>query len=141
MVLSLPSTSATIDCTDSVVLLWVTSHFLPANSQINREALSRCLGLTRKKCLQSARCIIFAVHAHNTSQSSAVTGMSALGVKFKDGVVIAADNLASCGSLAGFTDVKRLRTFSETSIIGFGGDVSDKEYLDRLLASLDIRET
>jgi 20S proteasome subunit beta 7 len=66
--------------------------------------------------------------------------MSALGVKFKDGVVITADNLASCGSLAGFTDVKRLRTFSETSIIGFGGDVSDIEYLDRLLASLDIRE-
>ena len=66
--------------------------------------------------------------------------MSALGVKFRDGVVLAADNLASCGSLAGFTDVKRLRTFSETSIIGFGGDVSDIEYFDRLLAFLDIRE-
>lgn len=74
------------------------------------------------------------------TQSPAVTGTSVLGVKFKDGVVIAADNLASYGSLARFTDVKRLRTFSETSIIGFGGDVSDMQYLDRLLASLDIRE-
>ena len=27
-----------------------------------------------------------------------------------------------------------------TSIIGFGGDVSDMQYLDRLLSSLDIRE-
>jgi 20S proteasome subunit beta 7 len=36
--------------------------------------------------------------------------------------------------------VKRLRTFANTSIIGFGGDVSDMQYLDRLLQTLDIRE-
>ena len=47
---------------------------------------------------------------------------------------------ASYGSLARFTDVKRLRIFSDTSIIGFGGDVSDMQYIDRLLSSLDIRE-
>jgi len=74
------------------------------------------------------------------TQSPAVTGTSVLGVKFKDGVVIAADNLASYGSLARFTDVKRLRTFAGTSVIGFGGDVSDMQYLDRLLASLDVQE-
>lgn len=74
------------------------------------------------------------------TQSPAVTGTSVLGVKFKDGVVIAADNLASYGSLARFTDIKRLRTFSDTSVIGFGGDVSDMQYIDRLLSSLDIRE-
>ncbi|KAI1614494.1 20S proteasome subunit beta 7 [Exophiala viscosa] len=74
------------------------------------------------------------------TQSPAVTGTSVLGVKFKDGVVIAADNLASYGSLARFTDVKRLRTFPPNTVIGFGGDVSDMQYLDRLLQSLDIRE-
>ncbi|ERF75078.1 hypothetical protein EPUS_04860 [Endocarpon pusillum Z07020] len=84
-------------------------------------------------------------HLHSSlpqthTQSPAVTGTSVLGVKFKDGVVIAADNLASYGSLARFTDVKRLRTFAGSSIIGFGGDVSDMQYLDRLLQSLDIRE-
>lgn len=63
-----------------------------------------------------------------------------LGVKFKDGVVIAADNLASYGSLARFTDVKRIRTFPPNTVIGFGGDVSDMQYLDRLLQSLDINE-
>lgn len=47
---------------------------------------------------------------------------------------------ASYGSLARFTDVKRLRTFSETSVVGFGGDVSDMQYLDRLLNSLAISE-
>ena len=47
---------------------------------------------------------------------------------------------ASYGSLARFTDVKRLRTFSETSVVGFGGDVSDMQYLDRLLNALAISE-
>lgn len=74
------------------------------------------------------------------TQSPAVTGTSVLGVKFKDGVVIAADNLASYGSLARFTDVKRIRTFPPNTIVGFGGDVSDMQYLDRLLQSLDINE-
>jgi len=47
---------------------------------------------------------------------------------------------ASYGSLARFTDVKRLRKFAETSVVGFGGDVSDMQYLDRLLTSLDTEE-
>ncbi|KAI4222935.1 MAG: hypothetical protein LQ349_007530 [Xanthoria aureola] len=70
--------------------------------------------------------------AHTTSPI--VTGTSVLAVKFKDGVVIAADNLAR------FTDVKRLRTFNRRTVVGFGGDVSDMQYLDRLLLSLDIEE-
>jgi 20S proteasome subunit beta 7 len=49
-------------------------------------------------------------------------------------------SIASYGSLARFTDVKRLRTFADTSIIGFGGDVSDMQYIDRMLLSLDIEE-
>lgn len=47
---------------------------------------------------------------------------------------------ASYGSLARFTDVKRLRPFNPTTIIGVGGDVSDMQYLDRLLNSLGIEE-
>lgn len=48
--------------------------------------------------------------------------------------------LASYGSLARFTDVKRLRPFNRTTIIGVGGDVSDMQYLDRMLNSLDVTE-
>lgn len=48
--------------------------------------------------------------------------------------------LASYGSLARFTDVKRLRTFADAAVVGFGGDVSDMQYLDRLLTSLDTEE-
>ncbi|GAM82560.1 hypothetical protein ANO11243_005420 [Dothideomycetidae sp. 11243] len=75
-------------------------------------------------------------HAH--TQNPIVTGTSVLGLKFADGVVIAADNLASYGSLARFTDVKRLRKFNSNAVVGFGGDVSDMQYLDRLLLSLQI---
>jgi len=74
------------------------------------------------------------------TQSPVVTGTSVVALKFSDGVVIAADNLASYGSLARFTDVKRLRTFADTTVVGFGGDVSDMQYLDRLLLSLNTEE-
>ena len=47
---------------------------------------------------------------------------------------------ASYGSLARFTDVKRLRRFNSRVVLGFGGDVSDMQHLDRVLSSLSIRE-
>ncbi len=47
---------------------------------------------------------------------------------------------ASYGSLARFTDTKRLRKFGDKAVVGFGGDVSDMQYIDRLLQSIDIRE-
>ncbi|KAK3392925.1 nucleophile aminohydrolase [Podospora didyma] len=75
------------------------------------------------------------------TQSPVVTGTSVVAIKYKDGVVIAADNLASYGSLARFTDVKRLRVFLGTSVVGFGGDVSDMQWLDRHLNELAIDES
>ncbi|EEQ88709.1 hypothetical protein RJZ56_003835 [Blastomyces dermatitidis] len=74
------------------------------------------------------------------TQSPAVTGTSVIAVKFNGGVAIAADNLASYGSLARFTDIKRLRPFDNAAVIGFGGDVSDMQYVDRLLTFLDIED-
>jgi len=79
-------------------------------------------------------------HPNQHTQSPVVTGTSVIAIKYKDGVVIAADNLASYGSLARFTDVKRLRKFNERTVLGFGGDVSDMQYLDRLLNTLDVKE-
>ncbi|KAH8893823.1 proteasome endopeptidase complex, beta subunit [Thozetella sp. PMI_491] len=75
-----------------------------------------------------------------TTQSPIVTGTSVIAIKYKEGVVIAADNLASYGSLARFDDVKRLRVFAGSSVVGFGGDVSDMQYLDRHLNELAIDE-
>ncbi|UNI15058.1 Proteasome endopeptidase complex [Purpureocillium takamizusanense] len=74
------------------------------------------------------------------TQQPIVTGTSVIAIKFSDGVVIAADNLASYGSLARFTDVKRLRPFANSSVVGFSGDVSDMQYLDRHLTDLALNE-
>lgn len=79
-------------------------------------------------------------HPNQHTQSPIVTGTSVLAVKYNSGVVIAADNLASYGSLARFTDVHRLKVFNKKAVVGFGGDVSDMQYLDRLLLSLDVEE-
>jgi len=48
---------------------------------------------------------------------------------------------ASYGSLARFTNVKRLLPFAGSSIVGFGGDISDMQYLTRHLNDLEIEES
>jgi 20S proteasome subunit beta 7 len=74
------------------------------------------------------------------TQQPIVTGTSVIAIKYKDGVVMAADNLASYGSLARFTDVKRLRNFGGNVLIGFSGDISDMQYLNRHLTDLELTE-
>ncbi|KFA64478.1 hypothetical protein S40285_01019 [Stachybotrys chlorohalonatus IBT 40285] len=74
------------------------------------------------------------------TQQPIVTGTSVIAIKYRDGVVMAADNLASYGSLARFTDVKRLRAYGDSALIGFSGDISDMQYLNRHLTDLQITE-
>ncbi|CAK7217108.1 Proteasome subunit beta type-7 [Sporothrix curviconia] len=74
------------------------------------------------------------------TQAPVVTGTSVIALKFNGGVVMAADNLASYGSLARFTDTQRLRPFGKQAVLGFSGDVSDMQFLDRHLNNLEIQE-
>jgi len=69
-----------------------------------------------------------------------VTGTSVLAIKFKDGVIIAADNLASYGSLARFKDIQRLHPVGTHTVIGAGGDMSDFQHIQHDLDSLTISE-
>ena len=91
-----------------------------------------------------------------------MTGTSVLAIKYKDGVMLAADNLgafysislayssadltafstspASYGSLARFKDIPRLQPVGSTTVVGAGGDMSDFQYLQRLLDELVIDE-
>jgi len=48
--------------------------------------------------------------------------------------------IASYGSLARFRDTSRIRIFNSGVVLGFGGDVSDMQYLERLLHSLQINQ-
>ncbi|XP_017478505.1 PREDICTED: proteasome subunit beta type-4 isoform X2 [Rhagoletis zephyria] len=65
------------------------------------------------------------------SSSPITTGTSVIGIKFDGGVMIAADNLISYGSLARYQDVQRVFKINEKTIIGAGGDFADFQSLKR----------
>jgi len=69
-----------------------------------------------------------------------ITGTSVLAIKYKDGVMMAADNLASFGSQARFKDVSRLYPVGAHTLIGAGGDMSDFQYIQRTLDELIVEE-
>ncbi|KAJ3508081.1 hypothetical protein NLJ89_g5950 [Agrocybe chaxingu] len=74
------------------------------------------------------------------TQQPIVTGTSVLAIKFKDGIMMAADTLASYGSLARFKDVQRLFPVGDNTVIGAGGDMSDFQHIQTLLDGLTIDE-
>ncbi|KAF8072170.1 proteasome endopeptidase complex beta subunit [Lyophyllum atratum] len=74
------------------------------------------------------------------TQQPIVTGTSVLAIKYKDGIMMAADNLASYGSLARFKDVQRLQPVGAHTVIGAGGDMSDFQYIQSMLDELIIDE-
>ncbi|CAO1636083.1 unnamed protein product [Sympodiomycopsis kandeliae] len=66
-----------------------------------------------------------------------VTGTSVLGLRYKDGIMLATDTLASYGSLARFMNIQRLHQLGENTVLGASGDMSDMQYvlheLDKVL--------
>jgi len=70
------------------------------------------------------------------TQQPIVTGTSVLAVTYKDGIMMAADNLASYGSLARFKDIQRLHPVGRSTLIGASGDLSDFQFLQENLDAL-----
>jgi len=82
------------------------------------------------------------------TQNPKIVGTSVLGMKYKDGIILAADNLgmllllyvidalASFGSLARFKDVQRIFNVGDNTLIAYSGDVSDAQHIQFLLESL-----
>lgn len=72
-----------------------------------------------------------------------VTGTTVIGIKYNGGVMLAADTLASYGSLARYKDVRRLRKVGENTLIGASGEISDFQTVMELLEEMnqsDINE-
>jgi 20S proteasome subunit beta 7 len=74
------------------------------------------------------------------TQDPIVTGGTVLGAKYRDGVLLITDTLASYGTLARFTDVRRLHKVNATTVIGAGGEYSDFQYIQNLLQMLTIED-
>ncbi|KAK4395430.1 Proteasome subunit beta type-4 [Sesamum angolense] len=66
-----------------------------------------------------------------------VTGTSVVGIKYKDGILLAADMGGSYGSNLRYKTVERLKSVGKHSIIGASGEISDFQeimrYLDELI--------
>jgi 20S proteasome subunit beta 7 len=69
-----------------------------------------------------------------------VTGTSVLGLRYKDGVMLAADTLGSYGSLARFMDIRRLAPVGDNIVVGAGGDMSDWQNIQHMLDRLMVEE-
>lgn len=65
-----------------------------------------------------------------------VTGTTVIGIKYSGGVMLAADTLASYGSLARYKDVRRLKQVGENTLIGASGEISDFQAIQEILENM-----
>lgn len=65
-----------------------------------------------------------------------VTGATVIGVKFDGGVLVACDTQASYGSMARYKEFTRIRKVGENCLLGASGEMSDFQYLGKLLDEL-----
>jgi len=61
------------------------------------------------------------------------TGTSVLGIKYRNGVMLAADTLVSYGSLAKYKNAKRLLSINSRTLVGGSGEYSDLQSISDLL--------
>ncbi|KAJ4772412.1 Proteasome subunit beta type [Rhynchospora pubera] len=66
-----------------------------------------------------------------------VTGTSIIGMKYKDGVILASDTAGSYGSTLRYKSVERIKQVGDHTLIGASGEISDFQeimrYLDELI--------
>ena len=70
-----------------------------------------------------------------------VTGTTVIGLKYADGVMLAADTLASYGSLARYNDVRRISKVGLNTLIGASGEISDYQSILDILESMHREDT
>ncbi|KAJ2724596.1 Proteasome subunit beta type-7 [Coemansia sp. Benny D115] len=69
-----------------------------------------------------------------------VTGTSVIAFKYKDGIMMATDCLASYGSQARFRNEKRMMEVGKSTVLGMSGDTGDFQYMQSTLDDLLTRE-
>lgn len=75
------------------------------------------------------------------TQQPIITGTSVIGLKYNNGIIIAADHLGSYGSLARFSNIERLVQVGKDTVVGISGDVSDLQQIERTLDELEIENS
>lgn len=70
------------------------------------------------------------------TQQPIVTGSSVIGIKYRGGVLLASDTLASYGSMARFKDVQRIVKLGDNVLIGASGEMSDFQAIQDMIENL-----
>ncbi|EKX72757.1 proteasome subunit, putative [Theileria equi strain WA] len=65
--------------------------------------------------------------------SGYVTGSAIVGIKYRDGVLLAADTKLSYGRMSRVTNYERLEQVSPTSVFCSSGDAADHQYISKFL--------
>ena len=66
-----------------------------------------------------------------------VTGTTVIGIKYNGGVMLAADTLASYGSLARYKDVRRIKKVGDNTLVGASGELSDFQTIMDMLDEMN----
>ena len=77
------------------------------------------------------------VDSRQHTQSPIVTGTTVLGLKYKGGVMLAADTLASYGNMARYKDVRRIKSVGPNTLIGASGEISDFQSIVERLENMN----
>ena len=82
-----------------------------------------------------------AVAPDTHSQYPSVVGTSVFGLKYKDGVIIAADTIRNYGGLYGAQKyLQRVKKINETTVLASSGDIADFQYLHKIIESKQNEE-
>lgn len=67
-------------------------------------------------------------------------GTSVLGIKYKDGIMIACDTLAAYGSTKRYKSFQRIYKVNDNCVVAAGGEISDFQQIQRYLDELTTGE-
>ncbi|CAA2967115.1 proteasome subunit beta type-4 [Olea europaea subsp. europaea] len=97
------------------------------------------LGMNSLDCTPATNSLIRSEADSQRTLYPYVTGTSVVGIKYKDGILLAADMGGSYGSTLRYKSVERLKPVGKHSLIGASGEISDFQeimrYLDDLILS------
>mmetsp|Transcript_29009 Transcript_29009/g.53308 ORF Transcript_29009/g.53308 Transcript_29009/m.53308 type:complete len:282 (-) Transcript_29009:240-1085(-) len=69
-----------------------------------------------------------------------VTGTSVLGIKYKDGILIACDTLAAYGTTKRYKSTQRIHKVNDKCVIAASGEISDFQFIITLLNELTTED-
>jgi len=71
------------------------------------------------------------------TQQPITTGASVLGIKYKDGVMIACDTMVAYGNTLKFPGTSRVHSVGNNTVVGASGEYSDFQAIQRMLDDLE----